>query len=226
MKPYYIELAGNLGAGLTTVAGYLSENLDAFRFSTDYYRNMLYLIKNGASINDFKTDSAKMLYTYLNDKYSEVKKLNDTDAAIYIEKAVKKESLLKLKELTKNKESIIVDRHYKGSKKEKALDDILIHGYNKKVIYIKSLDMSKNIERVALKKLDYDNVNPRIKGFNVDYSSSYSNVLDLYEPNNDALMKVINNRWFDYIIGNEKSLYDLENNTKELCKTIKGNLCG
>ena len=86
--------------------------------------------------------------------------------------------------------------------------------------------MSKNIERVALKKLDYDNVNPRIKGFNVNYSSSYSNVLDLYEPNNDALMKLINNRCFDYINGNEKSLYDLENNTKELCKAIKGNLYG
>lgn len=198
-KPLYIELAGNLGSGVTTCARGLSKNLNAYLFATDYYRNMLYEIKNGKQSEFFTNGKSRALYEYLYKKYKDVLDLNDTNAPTYIENAVKEEAKRKLKSLISARKDIVIDRHMKEGD---LFNRVLPLGYMNIKIYVNSVSKDLNRERVSLKNLDYNKVYDGVVGMNVDYSSKYSSFDELYDKN------MINSKYynlFDYIIDNNEN---------------------
>lgn len=222
-KPVFIELGGNLGAGLTTASGEISKNLKVYRFSSDYIRNMFYLIYRGYTIDDFKYDNEKRLYEYLNKKYPNIRKLDDEQTRIKtVELYTKKEVLTILKELTKKKKSIVLDEHKKFGKKGKVRDFIMdtmtTNKYDKYSIYIDSKNKDVNRERVMSKSIDYNKQDDGVIGANINYSSSYANFDDIY-PNNVISDKDI--KKFNYIVDNNESINEFKENVNEVSFDIK-----
>lgn len=213
MMPLYVELVGERGSGLTTTAGYLSKYLGAYRLSSDFYRSMLYDIYMGSKEEDYKSDRIKHLYSYLRKTYPEIISADYNSVTKIIERATDIETRRNINNMLRLNASIIVDRHKQNDEKLPVNDD----KYDKITIYVDSFNknyVKENFNTYGPINPNFDKIDEDIIGMNMDYSSHHF----IFDLKNITLNDMASS---DYIISNNGTLKDLEDETQYVCSKIK-----
>lgn len=190
-RPMIITLSGLPGSGKTYVARQLSKQLNIYLLSNDYIRNFFY-----QGISD----------------YSEEKRIE-------IQKKVESIQMKRLLKILLTKTSFVFDRDCNTLRDfEKISKYINLLNYQLIKIKINSND-SDNINRISKRVTNYDFIIEGVIGDNVEYSTAFDEIE--YYQIKQRKPQTISDDYFDYIINNNKSLTEFDDNINAVINDIK-----